>query len=236
MVEKLKSISRQTHWSLVVRAIIFALAWFFTPFWLFAMIAASLYFFPLFRPGKLFWPFVALLILGFLQPMSFLAFCLMGAAFYYLLLIKDLLLIDRKSAYELLLLGISFFLLRDFYQTLGNDFNGWVIWYSLLLAGLMGVLIHSFIRCFSEATEQKKLAGVVGWLSFMFFWQFLILGLFLPIDFTYQSTIVFLAGALAMDLVPSYYFGELSRSKMLATSTMMFALLVIVVAAARWTL
>ena len=46
MAGKLKSISRQIHWSLLLKAAVFALAWFFVPFWLFFLIALYLYFIP----------------------------------------------------------------------------------------------------------------------------------------------------------------------------------------------
>jgi hypothetical protein len=67
-------------------------------------------------------------------------------------------------------------------------------------------------------------------------WQLLIVGLFLPLDFIYQSAVVFLVAAIFIDVVPHYIFGEMSRKKVLATSTVLFALLTIVLASARWTL
>jgi hypothetical protein len=67
-------------------------------------------------------------------------------------------------------------------------------------------------------------------------WQLLLVGLFLPLDFLYQSAIVFLVAVILMGLVPQYVFGELSRTKVLATGTVLFALLVIIAASARWVL
>jgi len=67
-------------------------------------------------------------------------------------------------------------------------------------------------------------------------WQLFLVGLFLPLNFLYQSAIVFLVAAILIDLVPQYIFGQLSRTKVLATGTVLFALLVIVLASARWTL
>jgi hypothetical protein len=39
-----------------------------------------------------------------------------------------------------------------------------------------------------------------------------------------------------IDLMPSYIFGDLSRTKTLVTSTTIFALLVIIISSARWRL
>src|ERR1700735_5015882 len=117
MEEKLKSISKQIHWSLLAKAAIFALGWFFLPFWLFLLLALYLYFFPFFQSRKLLGaPFLGLLALTFIGPASFFMAIVFGLLFYYLLLIKDLVLIDRKAAYELFAFVLLFFFLRSFYE------------------------------------------------------------------------------------------------------------------------
>jgi hypothetical protein len=75
---------------------------------------------------------------------------------------------------------------------------------------------------------------MLGWMMFLLMWQLLIVGLFLPLDFLYQSAIVFLVAIIILDLIPQYVFGELTRIKVLATGTVLFALLVIVLSSARW--
>jgi hypothetical protein len=45
---------------------------------------------------------------------------------------------------------------------------------------------------------------------------------------------VFLVAIIIIDLVPQYIFGQLSRMKVLATSCVLFALLVLAAASARW--
>ena len=77
---------------------------------------------------------------------------------------------------------------------------------------------------------------MLGWMTFILMWQLIIVGLFLPLDFLYQSAIIFLLAAILIDLVPQYVFGELTRAKVLATGSVLFSLLVIVAASARWTL
>jgi len=267
MAAKLKSISRQIHWSLLGRAALFALAWFFLPFWLFALIALYLYFFPLFNTWKLFWLFFALLVLAYIEESgagsSGLVFVVIFAAlFYYLLLIKDLLLIDRKSAYELLILVLVFFLFRDFYGKIGigvgvgaasltSIITGVSLWYGLLVAALIGLLVNSFIRTFSDtinvntihsdniysdSVHENPMRRITVWLAFILVWQFLILGLFLPLDFAYQSVVVFLASVFIVDLLPEACIeaAGVSRQRIVTTGITAGVLLFIVLASAHW--
>jgi hypothetical protein len=233
MAEKLKSISRQIHWSLLLRAAVFALAWFFFPFWLFFLVALYLYFVPLFQAGAFVIPFFVVLVLAFIHAPSVLFALALGAIFYYLLLIKDLLLIDRVAAYELLVLVLSFFLFREFYQSFGSGFAGGALWFASLIAALFGLLMNSFIK-FTLDPEGGGIRRPAVLLSLLAVWQFLVLGLFLPLDFIYQSVIVFLIAVLVVDLVPEYCLHGPVRSKIFATSTVVFAFLVLILASARW--
>jgi hypothetical protein len=230
MAEKLKSISRQIHWSLLLRAALFALAWFFLPFWLFLLVALYLYLIPFFNSRRLFWPFFALLVLTYLEPGNLVYLIFFAAFFYYLLLIKNLLLIDRKSAYELLVLALSFFLIRSFYEQLGTGLlTAASLWYGFLLAVLIGFLVGSFIRYFSENAGKDPVRRLSAWLVFILVWQFLSLGLFLPLDFVYQSAVVFLASVLVIDLVPEH-----SSERSWTVGATVCLLLVIVVLSAHW--
>jgi hypothetical protein len=235
MVVKLKSISKRIHWSLVLKAAVFALAWVWFPFWLFSIVALYLYFAPLFQARRLAVPFFTLLLLCYLQTPGTTFAVIFGSVFYAILLIKDLLLIDRRSAYELLVLVLTFLLLRDFYSTFNGGINGSTLIYSFLIAGVFVFLARSFIRGFAgDAAAAAATDRVAVLLFFLLFWQILIAGLFLPVDFIYQSVTAFLVAVLLVDLVPEYLFGNLSRTKILAASTVIFALFVIVLGSARW--
>jgi hypothetical protein len=84
--------------------------------------------------------------------------------------------------------------------------------------------------------EAHSFQRMLSWMTFLLMWQLFIVGIFLPLDFLYQSAIIFLVAAILISLVPQYVFGELSRAKVLATGTVLFGLLTIVIASARWTL
>ena len=60
------------------------------------------------------------------------------------------------------------------------------------------------------------------------------LGLFLPLDFVYQSVIIFTIIVLVIDFIPEYYFGGISRQKLLTAGTAVFALLVVVLTSVQW--
>jgi len=241
MVEKLRSILKQTNWSLALKAVIFGIAWWALPFWLFLIVALYLYFVPIMGANKVSAPFFVLLWISLFQDKNILAAVLFAAIFYFILLIKDLLIIDRRSAYEILMLILSYLLVRSFFLNVGGSLGLEAIAYSLLAAWGVSALVMGFIKNFSDPSKASLADGrsfrrVLGWMIFILMWQLFLVGLFLPLNFLYQSAIVFLVAAILIDLVPQYIFGQLSRTKVLATGTVLFALLVIVLASARWTL
>jgi hypothetical protein len=245
MAEKLRSILRRISWSSVLKAVIFAVAWWALPFWLFLLVALYLYFIPITGAGMVSVPFFVLLLITLLQKPSVIFAVIFGIVFYFLLLVKDLIIIDRRSAYEVLMLVLSYLLIRGFFLNVGGSFGWWSLIDSAVAAVAVSALVGSFIKNFSTASAMPDAAGLreahsfrrmLGWLTFLLTWQLLIVGLFLPLDFLYQSAIVFLIAVIILDLVPQYVFGELTRAKVLVTGTVLFALLVIVLSSARWTL
>lgn len=241
MAEKLRSILKQTNWSLVLKAIIFGVAWWALPFWLFVLVALYLYFVPMTGASKVSVPFFVLLLITFLQGQTWLSAVIFAALFYFILLIKDLLIIDRRPAYEILILILSYLLLRGFFLNVGGALDRQSLFDSVIAAWAVSAMVASFITNFSGASEDasrdaRSFRRMLGWMTFLLMWQLLLVGLFLPLDFLYQSAIVFLVAAVLIDLVPQYVFGELSRAKVLATGSVLFALLVIVAASARWVL
>jgi hypothetical protein len=239
MVEKLKSILKRTNWSLALRAAIFAAAWWALPFWLFLLIALYLYFVPTTGAQKVWVPFFVLLLITFLQKPSFIFGLIFGVVFYFLLLVKDLIIIDRRSTYEMLVLVLSYLLVRGFFLNVGGSFGWWSLLDSAVAAVAVSALVTSFIKNFSAPSEDstrdvRSFRRMLRWMIFLLTWQLLIVGLFLPLNFLYQTTIVFLIAIIILDLLPQYIFGELTRIKVLATGLVLFTLLVIVLASANW--
>ncbi len=235
MAERLKSISRRIHWSSLLKAGIFALAWYWLPFWLFLFVALYLYFMPWFHVGKLAVPFFALLLLAYLETPG-IAFALVFAVvFYAILLIKDLIVIDRRSAHEFLMLVLTFLLLRDFYLRFDGGVGGVALFSTFLMAAALTLLLKNLISAFSrDAGVDPMVRRSALWLSFITLAQVLIMGLFLPVDFISQSLVVFLIAVLFADLLPEYLSAGLTRTKILTTSMTVLSLLVIVLASAHW--
>ena len=205
------------------------------PFWAFLPVALYLYLVPLFQARRLAVPFSILLALSFFQAPSVLFAVVFGAVFYAIILIKDLLVIDRRSAYELLAFALAFLLLRAFYMRFNEGAAGAALIWSFIAAGALTLLLRSFIRCFrDDIVLHPRLSRAAYWLSFILFWQVLIVGLFLPLDFIYQAVGIFLVIILIVDLVPQYLTGDMSRNKMLAAATTVFALYAIALSSARW--
>ena len=98
MAEKLKLILRPIPWSLLLKAAAFGVGWLILPFWVFVVLAALLYFLPVFQVLKLLFPFVLTLILAYLVPPSLWAGLFLSALFFFILGVKDLVLIDRAAA------------------------------------------------------------------------------------------------------------------------------------------
>lgn len=252
MAEKLKSISKRIHWFLLLKGVIFAAAWFFfgsysPSFLIFAIVALYLYFSPLAQSSTVAAPFLVLMLLTFLEPVNLLLAFIFGIVFFYILLVKELILIDRKSAYEVTVLSLMFLLLLGFYERFGGSLDILSLYYSLCGAAIMGFLTWSFIRFGYPTAEPSGVLDVAeGYgnlpalsrisvvLSVVLMWQFLLVALFLPVDFVYQTIIAFLGVIFIIDLVPQYLFGESSREKVLATLSVIFVLFVFVLGSARW--
>jgi len=241
MAEKLKSILKRTSWSLVLKALIFGVAWWALPFWLFLIIALYLYFVPVAGSKKVGVPFVVLLLILFLQSQGIIAAILFAALFYFILLVKDLLIIDRRTAYEILVLALTYLLLRGLFLNVGGSFGYHALFDSIVAAWAVSAMVGGFVKNFSvvpenTSREARPFRRMLGWMTFLLMWQLIVVGLFLPLDFLYQSAIVFLVATVLIDLVPQYVFGELTRAKALATGSLIFSLLVIIGASARWML
>lgn len=246
MAAKLKSITKLIHWSLLLRAVVFTLSWLYLPFWIFILLALYCYFVPAFHAGRLFVLFFTLLVLCYAEPSTGLGAVVMaiifGAIFYYLLLKKDLLLIDRVTAHELLTMILSFFLFREFFAGFNQGPTGAALAWAFLAALLWSRLLNNLMARQAEEVAPREeregyprsLRRASVWLAFILMAQALIVTLFLPLNFIYQSTVVFLVAALLIELLPARATGALSEEKIRVTGAVVFALMVIVLGVAKW--
>jgi hypothetical protein len=240
MAAKLKSISSQIHWPLLVKAIIFGFAWWLLPPWLFCVVAAGVYFLPSFESWNNFPAFIVLVGIALATPSAGLMALIYGALCYYLLLIKDFLVIDRKSARTILAMALSFFLFREFFSAWhagvspGSIFWAWIVGiaFGLLLNGIIAARRGKEVNDEHWPVHRLRHAAVA--ISALLLFEILVACLFLPVDFIYQSIIAFLAAAFMLDLVPAYFFVDLVPRRIRTTTTAVFILLVVTLASARW--
>ncbi len=238
MAPKLALISKQIHWPSLIKAAVFAVAWWYLPTWLFFVVACGIYFFPLFEARRNLPAFLVFLGVALTTPSALLMAAIYGILFYYLLLIKDLLVIDRKSARAILAMAISFFMFRELFLAWHAGLSSGSLLWAWVVAVAFGMLLNGVIvarrgkEVDDEHERRPRRAAVLA--SILFILEILVACLFLPVDFIYQSIIAFLATALLLDLVPAYFFHELEPRRMRITGTVLATLLVIVLASAKW--
>lgn len=264
----------------LVRAAIFAVAWGVCPYWLFLLIALYLFLVPISQARNLAAPFIVLLGLAALIPTGFPMAIVFGVLFWYILLIKELYLVDRRTAYEVLVLGLTFLVFRLFYERVGDGFAsaGGMLW-AAITAAAVAVLFAGFTANFADPAVSRRagsvgdaapvspetaggggggsgavadaepgaarssrerrharlLHRVTGFAVFFATLEITLAGLFLPLDFVYQSTIAFVAAALLMDFAGRrLLYGAIDRTRVLVVGSAAFALLAVILGSARW--
>jgi hypothetical protein len=235
--EKIKSVISLR--GLLFRAVVFGAAWLWLPFWLFLIIALYLYLAPLFRPAKFALPFLILLIFAAIEPPNVWLAVLFSSLFYLILGIKDLILIERRSAYEILVLTMFFFMAVKFFSRFDNWGSGAAFFYAALFGAVSFFLARDFLdySCLpdpSDAYAGKRRDIFSGLLALMV-WQFSLAALFLPLNFWYQSAIIFLAASVFLELGIGYLGKKSVRRASLVGFSVFFVVLVIILGSANWT-
>jgi hypothetical protein len=201
-------------------------------------VAWGIYFSPPFESRKNMPPFLVLLGVALATPPTLLMAAIYGVLCYYLFLIKDLLVIDRKSARTMLAMALSFFLFREFFLAWPAGLSAGALVWAWVVAIAFGALANGVIAArrgieINDEHSRSSRRAAIG-VSALFLFEILVACLFLPVDFIYQSVIAFLAAALLLDLVPAYFFRELEPRRIRVTAMVTAALLVVALASAKW--
>lgn len=231
---KLKSISRTIHWSLLLKALIVAILWMFLPYWAFLLLALGFYFIPFFEPRRLFLPFLLFLFFAAVLNHGYPSAFLLGIIFFLILGIKNLLLIDRASAYETLFFALFFLAVFRFFVIFESPASQFFV-ASTGVALIFALLLKNFLvfsSKFAELADRGKFIAVV--LPGIIIWQWLLAVFFLPINHFYQTALVFLAGFILTELMYSYIDNSLDRRKILTYFSVFFAAVAIILAANSW--
>ncbi len=220
MEAKLKSIIKRTPWSLLLKAVFLAALWSVgkaslvlgSPwaFGLFLLAAVYFYFRPLFRPGPLLPGFLLSLILSALFPPGFFPAAGVGAVFFLLFGIKDLVLVNRPRAYEILVYILFFgYAATAFYGTLNWTGPGFV------LAPLWIALVFMLLTRLLPWEEGKSSGYIIPLLGGFLSGEAALVLFFLPLDFVYQAAILFLFLVLLANLGEEMHKRTLSPRRVL---------------------
>ncbi|MCL5733773.1 MAG: hypothetical protein M1334_03940 [Patescibacteria group bacterium] len=229
MATKLKSALKTIPWSLAAKAVITGCSWLYLPFWIFILVSFYFYFVPLFRPFKFAAIFLSFLVLAFLLPANWVTALALVVVFFLLLGIKDLVFIERRTAYEIAVLLIfllaftSFFLNYSFLEV--SAINGIVL---ILVFGYF--LIKNLMSYLRTGTDDRvvNLASFV--ISFIISESLVVL-LVMPFDFYPRLALAFLTLILLLDLNINYFEKKLTNRKILIDFTIFFILAAIILAA-----
>lgn len=264
MVEKLKSILRPIPWSLLFRALSYSLVWFFGlslylssyvsgwVFWLAVSgVAFYFYFFPPFGAARLLPPFILLIFFSFLLAPSFFGALILGIVFFLILGIKDLIFINRFSAYHILVMLLLFLMFVNFFYTFNRWDNALIIFFSLALAFFYFLLTLWFLdykkageagsgggfSLFSFLKNKKRLKEIL-FMSFSSFllWQAILVFAFLPLNFVYQTASLFIFSFILFEFTHDYIFGSLKREKILTLFGVFFFLMALILGGGEWEL
>lgn len=236
MEAKLKSILKRIPWSLAVKTLVFALAWWFLPFGLFLVVAGYFYLVPFFKPLRFLLPFLAILIL--ISPLFFtksLWTIVLGSAVFFIIQgVRELIFVERKAVYKAAYFILIFLLLSAFF----SGFQNWIGWTAVLGSASVALVFFALLKHltdYEDLPEKREKIGrrkefVVQGLAAFFVWQLLWILLFLPLNYIYQSMLGFLAVAVLTELILAYVYFSLTRRKILANFTILFVFVIFVLA------
>ncbi len=236
MEEKLRSISRTIPWSLALKAAAFGLGWYVLPFWLFLLLGLGLYFVPLFQPMHLLLPLLLTFFFAAVLAYSSWAALMLGIIFFFILGIKDLVFIRRGAAYETLIFLLFFLAFLNYFARFGA-WGGWTdMGLGILVATVAALLLRGFVlyRAPEAGEWARRKRFVLFGLAGLLLWQWQAALLFLPLNFFYQTAILFLAAVVLAELFLAYAQGELTRRKILLHFSFLFVFVSFVLAANSW--
>ncbi len=218
----------------LLKAFFFGMAWNFLPTWIFVPIALGLYFIPTFQTKKLLAPFAAILLLCFSRTPSFAYALILCVVFGWMLFIKELMLVDRRSAYEILIVALSYLLI-------GNEFSGSplplssVSFRDFILAIVLGAMVGSLAGLTSgvDVPSGRRIESIIALLCFLIMWQVFLVCRFLPAPGSYQALIAFIIAVATADILPRGFSGY-PATKLVASGLFFAVLLTVSLFSVKW--
>ena len=105
----------------------------------------------------------------------------------------------------------------------------WNLILSFFFSVIIGLLVQNLISFFKENVFERKdnLSKIIPWIIFFLSWELILAGIFIPINFIYQSIIVFIGFTFFYELIMGYFWNELSRERIFIISGIFFSLMVL---------
>lgn len=156
------------------------------------VVAIYCYLVPFFRPLSLTPAFLMFLLMASATPPGFLRAICAVAILALIFGIKDLVIVNRKAAYQLLVLAMSF----AGSLLLFNNFVAWSASGSFLSMALASILWFWLLRNVPERQDASVLPTAI---AALLLFEIGAVMFFLPINFFAQATLLFLASALLFE-------------------------------------
>jgi len=237
MVTKFKSILKRTPWSLVAKAAATGVAWLLFPFWVSAVLVLWWYFVPPFRVVVFGGHCLALLslmwILGSLGQTPLEA-VVIGAAFFLLVGVKDLIFISREALHTLLTFSLLFFVYAGF-SSMADVLGAWsggaiAFFLALLLAFLMCM---GFFRYRFPELPMSHVVTLSG-LIVLIVAELGTALLFSPIEAWARTALLFAATFVCLEWGREYLHGHVTSARVVRYSLSFLALLVLLFGITEW--
>lgn len=238
MEAKLKLISDRIPWSLACKAAVFAVAWFYSPFSWFVVVALAMYLSPFFQPFLVAVPFGFLLIIMSLLLPNFWIAAYCGIIFFLLLGIKDLVFVYRLQAYQfttfLLYLLLTVRFLVDAKTFMDERSLAAAFLFSIVFFILGKSLVDYQARVAGEELSITGLKTGAVALSALMLWEFVIVLLFLPIPFLFQVSYLFVVGVVLLDITLDYTARSLVKKNLLLRIIFLLIMTVLILGLNQW--
>lgn len=204
-------------------AVVLGAAWLALPYWLFLLVALAFYFVPFFGAKRGALPFVAALVLAFFLSPGAMEAVLVAALFFLVFGIKRLIIVDRERAFLFFMLPVLFFGLMLIF---GRFEEGVELW--TLLAFAVGAFLFYLL---ARRLGGSKVSILIA--SLLLFEGGMVV-LSLPLNFLFQTAVLFLGVALFMDILIEEEQGRWSRRRSLFYFSAFFVSFVLILASAPW--
>jgi hypothetical protein len=207
-----------------------AFAWAALPEWVAWVLGGVFYFSSLFMARHMGFPLAAAFLLAHFLGQSPIVALGLGALFFIILGLKELVFIDRRLASTIMVFGLL--IMAGFLLYGGEDpWSPWLPLKALIFAGIFWTLSKRFLLIVEEPNPKHPLA--LGAMSFILWEVALVVG-FLPLDFLYQSSIAIFSALILFEWFLAYIEDRLTTNKILLYVSFLSILVTLIFTAANW--